>query len=143
MTKFIERVHVYIDGCSKKNPGPSAIGVVILDDDGNLLREFGKYVGQGTNQEAEYKALLEALDCLPDICTLDICIHSDSQLVINQMIRKFRIHKKHLQKLHEQARQKEVTFRNVEYYHVPETNKWIKRADKLADAALSDFQRGN
>lgn len=142
MRKFIEKVNVYIDGCCKGNPGPSAIGIVIVDDEDNVLRVVGKYVEEGTNQEAEYKALIEAFHIIPDICTLDIFIHSDSQLVIKQMKRKFRIHKEHLLKPYEVARQKENNFRSVEYYHVPRGNKWIKKADKLASGALETFLKG-
>ena len=143
MTKFIKKIYVYIDGCSKGNPGPIAVGIVIIDENNNILREFGEYIGKGTNQEAEYYALITALECLPDICMLDIRINSDSQLVINQMNRDFRIHKKHLQKLNEKARQKATMFRSIAYNHVPENNKYIKRADKLATEALNKFLKGN
>jgi ribonuclease HI len=142
MGKFIERVKIYIDGCCKGNPGPSAVGIVIVDDEDNILREIGKHIEEGTNQEAEYRALIEAFEILPDICTLDIIIHSDSQLVIKQMNRQYRIHKKHLLKPYEKARQKKNIFRKVEYYHVPRNNKWIKKADKLASNALNSFLSG-
>lgn len=142
MAKFIEKVFVYIDGCSKGNPGPCAVGIVVLDDKNNILKELGTYIGRGTNQEAEYHALITALDYLPDICMLDIHIHSDSQLVINQMNRDFRIHKKHLQKLNEKARQKAATFRSITYNHVPESNKWIRKADGLADKSLNEYLKG-
>ena len=57
----IQKLFIYCDGSSRGNPGPSAIGVMILDSGNNILHETSEYIGFGTNNQAEYKALIKSL----------------------------------------------------------------------------------
>ncbi|MDD3847228.1 MAG: ribonuclease HI family protein [Syntrophorhabdaceae bacterium] len=136
MSEYIDKIKIYIDGCSKGNPGHAACGVVILDGNDKTLCECSEYLGEKTNNEAEYGALLKALEIAPKYCTLDIEIHSDSQLVAKQMNRQFRIKQPHLLKLNQEARKRMLVFRNVSMIQVPREHPFIKKADKLADAEI-------
>ena len=143
--KFIGRIIIYVDGCSKGNPGPAAVGIVVVngDNEDEVLKKHAKYLGGTfTNQTAEYYAVLEALTIAPSICTREIEIRSDSQLVMKQMNREFRIKKPHLLKLHEEIRAKELIFEKVIYTQVRREHLRIKEADRLADVAVSKVLEG-
>ena len=79
-----KNTEVYVDGASRGNPGESGIGVLVIRGNGSR-REIRKYLGKGTNNEAEYKALIEALGYLSDEKSRETRIHTDSLLVANQM----------------------------------------------------------
>jgi len=133
---FIGKIKIYIDGCSKGNPGHAACGILILDENDDLLGKHSDYFGEKTNQEAEYLALLKALEVAPQYCTRKIEIYSDSQLVVKQMNRQFRVKAKHLLGIHTQVRQKCLVFEKVEVIQVPRDNPYIKEADKLANSEI-------
>ncbi len=137
---FIGKIYAYVDGASRGNPGPSGIGVVIYDENGNKIDEISKFLGgkSKTNQEAEYCAVIEGLSKGAGHCTKKIVIQSDSQLVINQLNREFRIKKEHLLKLHTEVRGLERIYEEVDYVKCTNTNKRIKEADKLAKKAIDD-----
>ena len=78
-------IRVYTDGGCKPNPGQGAIGVVITDEDGKILKEHGESIGDSTNNTAEYKALLKGLDLATTHTTEAVEAFSDSRLVVNQV----------------------------------------------------------
>ena len=133
---------IYIDGCAKGNPGPAAIGIYICDEYGNVLYRGGEYLGEKTNQEAEYGAVLKALNVAPAHCTHDVEIYSDSQLVVKQMNRQFRIRKKHLLDIHKEIRNCEKIFKSVQYIQVEKEHPNIEIADQLAHDAIKRTLRG-
>ncbi len=134
-------IHVYTDGASRKNPGPSAIGVVFLDEQGNFIAEHKECIGIGTNNEAEYKAILKALELGTNYCRRKISIFSDSELVVNQLTGAYAIKKNHLRNLCILVKDREKLYDEVIYNNVPRENKNISRADKLSNEAL-DGQYG-
>jgi ribonuclease HI len=136
MTKFTGKIKIYIDGCSKGNPGHAACGIVIYDENDNLLCKHSEYFGEKTNQEAEYLACLKALEIAPKYCTHEIEVYSDSQLVVKQLNRQFRIKEPRLLEIHTEIRQKCLVFKNVDFIQVPRDNSYIKKADKLADEEI-------
>lgn len=109
---------------------------MILDENDNLLGKHSEYFGEKTNQESEYLALLKALEIAPRYCTREIEIYSDSQLVVKQMNRQFRVKAKHLLDIHTQVRQKCLVFEKVNIIQVPRDNLYIKEADRLADSEI-------
>lgn len=139
---FIGKIHIYVDGASKGNPGPAGVGVVICEPDGTVLGEFKEFINEGnkTNQEAEYWALIKGLEKAPDYCTKQVVCFSDSQLVIKQMNREFRIHKPHLLTLHKKVRGLEGIFEpgGVKYVQISRENHFIKLADKLSKQAIKE-----
>jgi len=133
---YIDVIHIYIDGCSKGNPGPAAIGIVITDKEGGVIEKYSEYIGEATNNTAEYIALEKALDIAIGLTTKTVLIFSDSQLVINQMKRNFRIKSPHLLDIHKRIRNSERMFEKVEYTHVSRESEFIKKADQLSNEAI-------
>ena len=74
-----------VDGASRGNPGPSAIGIVIKDAKGKVLKEIGEYIGEFTNNVAEYRALLWALEEAKTMGAGSVEVRSDSDLLVSQL----------------------------------------------------------
>ncbi len=136
-------LHAHIDGGARGNPGPAAIGVVIHDDKGNLLYEEGTYIGHGTNNEAEYRALIRLLEvCATDPVIKDsganiLRVACDSQLIVNQVLGEWKIKEERLRLLLLEVREarKQVTFEMRIGYVPREQN---KEADRLVNKALDN-----
>ena len=102
-----QKLYLYTDGGSRGNPGPAAIGIVIADEKGRILEEHGEYLGTKTNNEAEYYAVIKALELAKKFLPREVVITLDSQLVVNQLKGKYKIRKKHLQELVHRVRERE------------------------------------
>jgi len=139
-TKYIEEVHAYIDGCSKGNPGPAAIGIIITDAEGRIIKSYKEYIGEATNQTAEYLALEKALDLAISCTTNKVMIFSDSRLVIKQMRKEFRIKAHHLLEIHKRIRNAERMFKEVIYTYASRESELVKEADKLSDLAIQQLK---
>jgi len=142
--KFVGKIFVYVDGAAQKNPGPAGIGIIICDEDRNELGRHKEFLAGGnkTNNEAEYQALIKGLELAPNYCVRHAVCFSDSQLVIKQMNREFRIHKPRLRELHQRVRSLESTFEKVEYIHCPQGNSRIRIADRLSKEAIREILAG-
>ncbi len=75
----------YVDGSSHGNPGPSGIGVLVMDTQGRVLHALAKWIGLQDNNVAEYVALLEALQCALALRAKSLHVFSDSLVVVKQM----------------------------------------------------------
>ncbi|HHM24029.1 MAG TPA: ribonuclease HI family protein [Bacteroidetes bacterium] len=125
-----------IDGASRGNPGPAAIGVLIYDADGNLVKKYHKFLGQATNNAAEYRALLSCLEEVAALGGKQVTIYSDSQLLVRQFNGEYRIKNKALKKLAEKVRNTIARHGlQVEMVHVPRSE--TKEADRLANISLN------
>ena len=143
MAKEEKFLKIFTDGGSRGNPGESATGVVIYDQDEKLIWERGEYAGKGTNNEAEYLALSRALDWLVECkregwqaCQVDkVFFYLDSKLVVEQMNDNWKVKEPRMRVLKEQCQQRvaeiglEVVFQHI----AREKN---KRADELVNQAL-------
>ncbi len=126
---------VYTDGASRGNPGPSAIAFIILDQAGRKLREHSEYVGVGTNNQAEYKALILALESAVNFGDeLTCCM--DSELVVKQMNGEYRVNDLKMRNLWRQAVALKEKFKRAAFVHVPRANSYIERVDRLANEVL-------
>ncbi len=105
------------DGGSRGNPGPSAIGVVVTTPDGTHLESFGKYLGEGTNNFAEYSGVIAGLEAATKYRPASIKFLLDSELVVKQLNGEYRVKHADLQPLYHQVKQLaqayEVTFEHV------------------------------
>lgn len=128
---------VYTDAASRKNPGPAAIAYSIYDFSGNLLDQKGKYIGEHTNNVAEYKAIIAGLEAASKYSSGEVECFSDSALVVNQMNQKNKVRKKHLKELFMEVKQKEKFFQKVKYYHLRREHPMISKMDKLANKTLN------
>lgn len=132
---------VFADGASRGNPGPSAAGVVVFDSKGAELKAFGKAVGEGTNNQAEYKAVVEGLKAAAEFTSRWVELRSDSEVVIRQLTGAYEVRDAVLHELHTRVRQAEGLFEKVTYANVPREHPAIVRADALANRALDHAAR--
>jgi ribonuclease HI len=129
------RAHVYFDGASRGNPGPAAVGWVIVTGDG-IVSEGGKRIDETTNNRAEYEALIQALSVAADYGFDSVELRGDSELVVNQVKGAWNVNEPSLRERRVQARTLLEQFDEWTLTHVPrEIN---ERADTLANEALDN-----
>lgn len=129
MTDFPKKVVINADGGSRGNPGPSASGFVIQDETGQqVLETGGKYLGITTNNQAEYRAVLFALERAKELGIEEIEFRLDSLLVVNQMKGIYKVKNKDLAVVYEQIKKLVSEFKRVDFVHV------LREFNKLADA---------
>lgn len=129
-----EHVLVYSDGASKGNPGDSGIAYVIADRRATSLLEHCGYIGHATNNEAEYQALLAAMQKVVEMGKRRASFFSDSELVVNQVLGRWKVNKAELLPYVEQIRQLKRSFEKFELSAIPREQN--KRADFLATCAI-------
>lgn len=127
------RAHVYFDGASRGNPGPAAIGWVIVTDQG-IVAEAGEQIGKATNNEAEYAAIEQALETARDLGFDEVDVRGDAELVIRQLTGEYDVNAPHLRERRVRVRELLETFENWSLEHVPRSVN--DRADELAGEAL-------
>lgn len=131
--QHVFKIDVAVDGSSRGNPGPGGIGIAIYDECARMLYEASHFIGDGiTSPQAEYMALIKGLEKACSICLNDVTVLSDSQLVIKQMRKEWRIHNLKLRELNERARILELLFKRIRYVKVLSSDPRLKTADKLA-----------
>ena len=122
---------IYTDAGSRGNPGKSACAFVVVKEN-KITEEHSEFIGVATNNEAEYSAIISALE---KIKAKELEIISDSQLVVRQLNREYKITKPHLQKLFEKV-QSLIDGRKIKFSHSERENKFISRADELVNLEL-------
>ncbi len=132
---------VYTDGGARGNPGPAGIGVVLrwVDDYGSHERMYKEYIGETTNNVAEYRALDSALTLARDVDIEDLTCHLDSELVVKQLNREYRVKDKELQALFLKVWNHASTFTRCVFQHIPREEN--SRADTLVNEAIDDALR--
>ena len=139
-SKIFGELHVHTDGAARGNPGPAAIGVVITTSDGKEVASFGQYIGEATNNFAEYTALVHALRLLSAFKLDCLRLFSDSDLVVQQLKGNYRVKEPHLKSLYSQVISMLGHYREWRIDHVPRERN--QEADGLANQALDDYERG-
>jgi ribonuclease HI len=128
---------VYTDGGARGNPGPAAIGAVVLDpssDPPEVVATVSECIGVTTNNVAEYRAVIAGLRAAQALGARRILLRADSQLVIRQLEGRYRVKQAHLRPLFEEAQALLDGFREVELSHVRREDN--ADADALVNAAL-------
>jgi len=129
------RVHAYFDGASRGNPGPAAVGYVLVDDSG-IVAEGGETIGTATNNQAEYEALIRAVEVARDYGFDEVRIRGDSELIVKQVRGEWNTNDPDLREKRVRVRELLTGFDDWHIEHVPrEIN---DRADDLANDALDD-----
>jgi ribonuclease HI len=128
------KVIVRTDGASRGNPGPAAIGVVITDASGRVIREISEAIGHATNNVAEYQALLRGLEEAAALRATEVEIRTDSLLLANQLRGTYRVRSPVLVGLHEAAGKAMEGFEKKTVRSVPREEN--AGADRLANQAL-------
>ncbi len=122
-----------IDGAARGNPGPAGAGVVLKGAGDRDIQE-GVFIGEATNNVAEYSALIHGLELARKIGLRDLLVQSDSQLLVRQMKGEYRVKNENLKKLFAKAQETASHFDNVSYLHVPREKN--RQADSLANMAV-------
>jgi ribonuclease HI len=125
------KVKLFADGGSRGNPGPSATGYVLLDEDDQILQQSGEYLGITTNNQAEYQAVKLGLEKAKSLGCREVDIFLDSLLVVNQMKGIFKVRNRDLWPIHEAIKELVKAFKKVTFTHVP------REFNKLADAEVN------
>lgn len=133
-------IRVFTDGASRGNPGHAGLGVVIQDAGGQTIEEVQGYLGQCTNNVAEYRALLAALDAVAGLKPAGVTFHLDSELVVRQINGQYKVRDAKMQLLYAEVmsalrRLPAWTVRHI----LREQN---SRADQLANAAIDNALKG-
>ena len=131
---------VSCDGASRGNPGPAGIGVQITDDDGAVVAEIARGIGETTNNVAEYTAVIEGLARADELGAATVTLRSDSLLLINQLTGRYRVKSAHLEPLHRRARAIAAGFDGVSFEHV--RRELNQEADRLANEGVDRWLAG-
>ena len=132
-----KKLFINIDGASKGNPGPAAIGFVVRDGENNLVKKSGKFIGTATNNVAEYVALIFALqECLFLGCK-EVVVRTDSELVAKQFNREYKVKDKDLKPYYEIVKHLACGIGSVEVKHVERESN--KEADNIANEAIDEL----
>ena len=146
MTIAKEKIIVHTDGGSRGNPGPAALGVVIKDRQGRLIKSYGKYLGAATNNEAEYGAVVSALQKIKalfgreKIKDMRVEMRMDSQLVCRQLAGQYKIEEERLFPHFIKIWNLKMDFGEVLFSHVPREQN--READAEVNLAL-DREQGD
>jgi len=128
-----------IDGGSRGNPGPAAYGVVIRDAKGEIVARLKKYIGQNSNNVAEYFGLIAALDYAQMHGIRSLRVESDSELMVKQMLGKYKVKSGDLKPLFERARKMSQSLESFRIDHVYREHN--READALVNQALDETGR--
>jgi ribonuclease HI/probable phosphoglycerate mutase len=141
----MRKIIIYVDGGSRGNPGPAAIGVLFCNEKGICFKKFSEYLGKMTNNEAEYKAAIFALKKFKALFgkklakETEIEIRSDSELLVNQMKGKYKVLEENLQLLFLELWNLRLDFKKVKFKLIP--RKKNKEADKLVNQTLDSLSK--
>jgi ribonuclease HI len=131
-----DSIVAYIDGGARGNPGPAGYGVRIEQPDGTLIEEFCEAIGTATNNVAEYRGLIAALEWARQHGHKQLHVRSDSLLLVQQMLGRFKVKHPGLQPLSAKARLLAHEIGRVTFEHVGRAKN--AHADRLANAAMDD-----
>lgn len=128
-----KRLEIYTDGGARGNPGPAGIGVVIWSGH-TLVSRHKEFIGHATNNQAEYKAVILGLREAKKLGAKELIFYLDSELVVNQLSRKFKIKDSDLGLLFVKVWNLIIGFKSVNFQHIPREKN--KEADKLVNQAI-------
>jgi len=129
-----KNIIIFSDGGARGNPGPAGIGAVLYDEKKNKLAEISKYLGETTNNQAEYKALITGLKKAKELEAKEVKCFLDSELVVKQLNREYKVKHKDLAPLFLEVYNLSQYFSSIEFVHVPREKN--VEADRLANLAM-------
>ena len=134
----IERVVIHTDGAAEPNPGPAAIGAVIKDEQGRHIATISRRIGTTTNNQAEYRAVIAALEKAITLGARKVILNSDSELIVRQINGQYRVKNASLKPLHQKVKQLISLLEDFTINHIPRQQN--TEADSLANKALDGIQ---
>ena len=139
-----EKLIIYTDGGSRGNPGPAAMGVVFANEKGEVTKRYGKTLGSKTNNEAEYEAVLFALQKARSlfgkekIRGMDVEVRMDSELICRQLNNEYKIEEERLWPYFMKIWNIRLDFGKLAFTHVPREHN--READRMVNQALDQEQ---
>lgn len=130
------KLKIYSDGASRGNPGPSAIAFLVLTEDGEIIKKHSRYIGMRTNNQAEYEALINALEFASSLTEQEVVCYMDSELVVKHLNRGYQVRNPKLKPLWLKANELAKGFSKTTFVHVPRTDTYIQEADLLVNETL-------
>ena len=132
-------IRIHIDGAARGNPGPAGVGVVIIGPDGEVAERLHRGIGEATNNVAEYRALLLALERAQALGYQDIEVFSDSELLVRQIQGRYQVKHPALKELHALAKDRIGKYRRFSIQHVPREQN--AEADAQANRGIDEAYR--
>jgi len=132
----MNKLIIYTDGAARGNPGPAGAGVVIKDAGFKTIKELWDYLGEITNNQAEYRALIMALKSAVELGASDLDIFADSELMVSQIKGLYKVKNEGLKPLFDEAVGLLKRFKASRISHIPREKN--KEADKLANKAIDE-----
>jgi len=129
------KLSIFTDGGARGNPGPAAIGVVIKEGK-KTIKEYGCYIGETTNNQAEYQALISALESAKDLGAQEIDLNMDSELIVKQIKGEYKVKNADLAPLFLKFYNLKIGLKKFTVRHIPREKN--KEADKLVNGALDE-----
>jgi len=129
---------IFTDGAARGNPGPAGIGVVIRNDE-KVLLEVSNFIGEQTNNVAEYMAFIRGLEEAIDMGEKNVEVFSDSELLVKQINGEYRVKNNGLIPLFNHAQSLIKKFKHCRVYHTPREEN--THADKLANRGIDNAKK--
>lgn len=126
-----QKLKVYTDGGARGNPGPAAAGVVIMNESNEVIESFGQYLGETTNNQAEYQGLILGLKKVVEMKATEVEVYMDSELIIEQMKRNYKVKNAELASLFVKAWNLTHEFKKISFRHIR------RNENKLADSEVN------
>ena len=136
-----DKLIFYIDGASQGNPGPAGIGIIVCDEDDNVLQNICEYIGENTNNVAEYTAFIYALQEALIRKAASVVVNTDSELLVKQLNGEYKIKDEKIRQLFNQAKHLLKGFNIVDVNYINRSKN--KGADKLATEAVDNAVKPN
>lgn len=136
-------IYINTDGGSRGNPGPAAIGIVFSDETGEVIYKYKECIGKATNNEAEYRAIIKAIEVLSksnwfqenNFDGAKVVCKLDSQLVVEQLNGRYKVKQDHIIEFVNRIKDLITDFKlEISFIHIPREEN--KLADKLVNMAL-------
>ncbi len=131
-----KRTRLYTDGAARGNPGPAGAGAVIVNPDGHIMAKIGKFLGESTNNVAEYMGLLLGLKRAKAMGIKELEVLSDSELLVKQLAGDYAVKADHLRPLHDEAQSLLKGFAWIQVRHIPREEN--AQADLMSNRAIDE-----
>jgi len=131
-----KRTRLYTDGAARGNPGPAGAGAVIVSPDGHIVAKVGKFLGDSTNNVAEYMGLILGLRRAKAMGIKELDVFSDSELLVKQLAGDYAVKAEHLRPLHDEAKVLLGGFAAIQVRHIPREEN--AQADAMSNRAIDE-----
>jgi len=131
-----KRTRLFTDGAARGNPGPAGAGAVIVSPDGHIVAKIGKFLGDSTNNVAEYMGLILGLKRAKAMGIKELEVLSDSELLVRQLNGEYAVKADHLLPLHLEAQALLKAFPEIALRHIPREEN--AQADAMSNRAIDE-----